>query len=309
MENILKDSFSESTILSEAKKAVRKPPLIVILLVLLAAFTAESFLTNSPMLQLFPPLFQSAVNMLATAPADIALSVVFIRCIEKRSLKSIGITGKHAGILLLRGCLIGFISFCATIGILLFGGTAEISLAPSAGAGIFLFYLGVYLLQGFSEEIIFRGFLLVSEANRTSVTAAILISAFFYASAHVFGTGFSALSFLNLFIDGIYAAMFLLYDDSILCIGGIHALWNFSEGDIFGCQVSGYTGDPNIFQIKIKPGYELINGGLFGPEGGLTDTVIEFSMLLIILILVRKRAADRSAGKNRSVSPHSSKVS
>ena len=298
---MFKNVFQGSSILSETRNASRRTPLVFI--ILFAAFLIilsllNHFLEFDSFTRRLPFVFQSAASMFLKAAVYISLVLFFVLRIEKRSLKSMGLTGRHAARLFLRGSLIGLAAFGGTAGILLISKTAEISLNLTADADILLLYLAAYILQGMSEEIFFHGFLTVSLTRYISVPAAILISSVLFAIAHVSGSGFTVLAFVNLLFGGIYYAMILLHDDSIFCIIGMHALWNYAEGVLFGGNVSGYTADPGIFQLTMKPGFPLINGGTFGAEGGLADTLTEISILLITAIIVLKIASRSAAGRS-----------
>ncbi len=63
-----------------------------------------------------------------------------------------------------------------------------------------------------------------------------------------------------------------------MCIG-YHITWNYFQGDIFGFLVSGNVTD-SIYTIRTINS-NIINGGSFGPEGGIVVTA-----LLIVTILI-----------------------
>jgi hypothetical protein len=53
---------------------------------------------------------------------------------------------------------------------------------------------------------------------------------------------------------------------------GLHAAWNFTEGEVFGVPVSGIP-EHGLFQARIS-GPELLTGGAFGLEASIVAVVI-----------------------------------
>ena len=53
---------------------------------------------------------------------------------------------------------------------------------------------------------------------------------------------------------------------------GYHITWNYFQGYIWGFQVSGIT-TSGLYKIE-NINNNIINGGLFGPEGGLIVTIV-----------------------------------
>ena len=103
---------------------------------------------------------------------------------------------------------------------------------------------------------------------------------------HLLNPGIDLLSVVNIFIVGIvFAVLFLRFDNIWIC-GGVHTAWNFSQGIIFGFNVSGLT-TPTLMNFS-QVGQNLINGGTFGPESSLIATVV-FVVALILAVWYPKR--------------------
>ena len=66
----------------------------------------------------------------------------------------------------------------------------------------------------------------------------------------------------------------------------MHTAWNFSQGIIFGFNVSG-TSTPSILKCS-QVGQNLINGGNFGPESSLIATFVLIVALILIIYLPKK---------------------
>ena len=96
----------------------------------------------------------------------------------------------------------------------------------------------------------------------------------------------SSISVVNIFIVGIvFAVLFLRFDNIWIC-GGVHTAWNFSQGIIFGFNVSGIS-TPSLMNFS-QAGQNLINGGSFGPESSLIATVV-FVIVLILAFCYPKK--------------------
>jgi hypothetical protein len=70
---------------------------------------------------------------------------------------------------------------------------------------------------------------------------------------------------------------------------GIHMAWNFTQGYVFGVEVSGVSQPYSILETSVS-GPQLLTGGSFGPEASILALGLSAvaSAVLIVLIL-RKR--------------------
>lgn len=211
------------------------------------------------------------------------LAIIYCTDVEQRPPRSMGFTKRK----MLRDSLLG-----AVFGIALLGGavlfcwaTGAVSYAGTAYSGkvglLCLLLLG-WLIQGMSEEVIFRGYFCNSLARKCSPHLAALLSAIAFALAHLFNPGKTLLSMPNLILFGLFAAYFMFRFDSIWGISLIHAFWNFSQGNLFGISVSGMQSDVSVLRFTANDGATLIHGGQFGLEGGLGVTIVLVIGLLLL---------------------------
>jgi membrane protease YdiL (CAAX protease family) len=105
---------------------------------------------------------------------------------------------------------------------------------------------------------------------------------------HYGNSGINLLGLLNLFLFGVFAALYFLRRGSIWGISAIHSMWNFAQGNVFGCAVSGNSGMDSIFSTTSQSANTIFNGGAFGPEGGLGVTIILSIGIIILLPLKNK---------------------
>ena len=155
----------------------------------------------------------------------------------------------------------------------------ELSLEP------ILFILGLFpfwLLQGGTEEVATRGWLLTRIAARTNLPLAIAISSSLFGILHLGNSGVTFLSVLNIVLDGALAGLLLVYTDSIWLVVAQHGTWNYVQGNLLGFQVSGTGADASIFSFTMGSGTDWLTGGEFGAEGSIITTLV----LLVSVVIV-----------------------
>lgn len=130
-----------------------------------------------------------------------------------------------------------------------------------------LLMLAVYLLVGWQEELVSRGYWLQNLAEGLNIDWAVFISSLFFSLAHYGNPGFAWAPLLGLLISGYFLAYAYLRTRSLWLPIGLHIGWNFFEGTIFGFHVSGTESYRLILQTVSGP--TLWTGGAFGPEAGL----------------------------------------
>lgn len=220
------------------------------------------------------------------------LVIVYCRFIEKRSLYSMGFVKRKAVFNYLLGLVIGAVMFgagvliCWLTGALVFNG---VILGNSLGL-VFAFFLA-FLFQGMSEEVMLRGYFMVSIAAKKTVVVAILLNSILFALMHILNNGISLLPVINLTLFGIFASVYMLRTGNIWGVCAIHSMWNFVQGNIFGIAVSGINIKASVFSFVPAVTCTLINGGAFGLEGGLGVTIVLLAAIIITLLA--------GAGKNQ----------
>ncbi|MDR2957298.1 MAG: CPBP family intramembrane metalloprotease [Coriobacteriales bacterium] len=233
--------------------------------------------------------------LLSTIGTTIAV-IIFCRFIEKRKLPSMGFRKRGFFSEYLIGLVIGTIMFTAGIAICYVTGTLEfggISAVVPWGF-IALFLLG-YIFQGMSEEVLCRGYLLVSLARRQSMAIAVFVSSILFAGLHLTNPNLSVLAFINLFLFGAFAGVYFLKRGDIWGVGAIHSAWNFVQGNVFGIAVSGTTKPASVFSFLPTADGSLINGGAFGLEGGLAVTIVLVLFTIIMFFIPSRNVATAPA--------------
>jgi hypothetical protein len=94
----------------------------------------------------------------------------------------------------------------------------------------------------------------------------------------------------NLIVLAIFFSLYALSEESLWGVMGVHAAWNWTQGNIFGVEVSGTTayGASHLMQWSVA-GPDWLTGGGFGPEGSaITLVVLIIGSLLVIAFALRK---------------------
>ena len=214
------------------------------------------------------------------------LFIFWVKVIEKNALSSLGFVKRNWLKYLVWGILLSLLQMGVIALVYQVGGIGsfelnELSLEP------ILFILGLFpfwLLQGGTEEVATRGWLLTRIAARTNLPLAIAISSSLFGFLHLGNAGVTFLSVLNIILDGFLAGLLFIYTDSIWLVVAQHGTWNYVQGNLLGFQVSGTGADASIFSFTMGSGPDWLTGGEFGAEGSIITTLV---LLLSVLIVYR----------------------
>ena len=215
------------------------------------------------------------------------LFIFWVKVIEKNSLSTLGFVKKNWLKYLGWGILISLLQMGVIALVYQVGGIGtfelnELSLEP------ILFILGLFpfwLLQGGTEEVATRGWLLTRIAARTNLPLAIAISSSLFGILHLGNAGVTFLSLLNIILDGVLAGLLLIYTDSIWLVVAQHGTWNYVQGNLLGFQVSGTRADASIFSFTMGSGPDWLTGGEFGAEGSIITTLVLLVSVVTVYLL------------------------
>jgi membrane protease YdiL (CAAX protease family) len=312
--------FRNSDLVLEAKKSKFDPKPAVLLLIVLALFYASSYISAIPlsiflgikmalsmtaggdlpideagnldidkyqaMLTEYLTSTESILASLFVTVTTILLCIIWCRLVEKRSFYSMGFSKKGAFKSYLVGLIIGLIMMslvyliCASTGAIRFVG---VNSDVRVGL-ILLFFLG-FMIQGASEEIFLRGLFMISASRRLPIGGAIAISSIFFSLMHTSNTGFGVMPVLNLVLFGVFASLYMLRFNNVWGVCAIHSMWNFAQGNLFGCSVSGLNVGESVLISEIDELRLITNGGAFGPEGGIAVTLVLLVSIMFVVFL------------------------
>ncbi len=128
-------------------------------------------------------------------------------------------------------------------------------------------FLGIFILVGWNEELLSRGYHLQTLASGANLFWGVLLSSAVFGALHLGNPNATWVSAAGIFFAGLFLAYGYLRTGQLWLSIGLHIGWNFFEGVVFGFPVSGLDIYP-LTRIQVQ-GPEMWTGGAFGPEAGL----------------------------------------
>lgn len=196
------------------------------------------------------------------------------RLLDKQSIESLGLKVNRQTLFdILAGIGITFVQMgfvfavMHSLGWLIFDGFAwEGDTIGRVITGTLTFLI-VFILVGWNEELLSRGYHLQTLASGLNLFWGVVISSIVFGLLHIGNPGSSWSAVVGITLAGLYFAFAYIRTKQLWLPIGLHIGWNFSEGVLFGFPVSGldiYA----LTHIEVT-GPDLWTGGVFGPEAGL----------------------------------------
>ena len=261
-----------------------------------------SALTEGPI-----PMQVMLASAVAGAIGITAATVVARRFLDRRTFRSLGLdTDRHA----LPDLLVGFLIPAAQMALVYaveaalgwtdWQGWAWQTTKASAVAGGLLLGLAVFILVGYQEELLSRGYQLQNLIDGSGLRWGLFLSSLIFAMLHLFNPGAGPAAIVGLVFAGYFLAFGWLRSGRLWLSIGLHIGWNFFEGTVFGFQVSGL----DLFTLMRHrvTGPAWATGGAFGPEAG---AVIVPAYVLGIVVIVAYTRRRRQPAPSETTSPAS----
>lgn len=228
--------------------------------------------------------------LFASITANCLISFVMVwlfrKIVDRASFKSLGFETRQMGGHAAVGFFLGILLLCMGTIILVATGFLHWTDINFNAKDLFL-SMGLMVLVAFSEELVFRGYILINLMESVGKWPALLISALSFALAHSANPDFSLLAALNIFLAGILLGINYIYTRNLWYGILLHFSWNFFQGPILGYDVSGQNLQ-SLFQHEVK-GSIWITGGKFGLEGSLIATGLYILAILLLAFLYNKK--------------------
>jgi membrane protease YdiL (CAAX protease family) len=146
---------------------------------------------------------------------------------------------------------------------------------------------GLLAMAAFTEELVFRGYILNTLMESFNKWIALLVSAGLFALSHIQNPAFDLIPFVNIFIAGLLLGLNYIYTKNLWFAILFHLGWNFFQGPILGFRVSGIN-LPTLLQSELK-GDLSITGGNFGFEGSVIGGALTLIALVTVYFLYEKK--------------------
>ena len=161
---------------------------------------------------------------------------------------------------------------------------ARVSLTSDANlwAGVALPLIVGLTLAALSEELAFRGYPLQRLADAIGVIPAMLVVAVLFGLAHTGNDNATPFAIVNIALAAIWLSLAFFSAGGMGLAWGAHLGWNAGLAVLFDAPVSGFRFHVPI--VEYTPGsYAWVDGGAFGPEGGVAATIVLMAGTLYLL--------------------------
>jgi uncharacterized protein len=206
-----------------------------------------------------------------TAICVLVCSLVMAR-VEKRGLGDYGLSlRRDAGKHFLWGLFWGLCVFSAVISVIAalhgfsFGGLALHGLVLLKNAT--LWAIG-FLLVGFVEEFLYRGYVQFTLAQAIGFWPAAVVWSLAFAGVHLSNAGENLVGALEVFLFAIFTCLSLRRTRALWLAIGFHAAGDYAETFLFSVRDSGFAASGTLLNSSLH-GSPWLTGGNVGPEASV----------------------------------------
>lgn len=244
----------------------------------------------------------NTVGMLLQEIMFIMTPIIAWKLIMKRKLTDMGFPAlkSHTAELVI-GLVIGIVSISVVFAAMVLAGQAQVESWTPRFTTSQLVYVFIYISVGFAEEIYTRGFVMSALRQTKSKLVVVIVSSVLFALMHSANPGIGLLPYINLALFGVFTAYIYIRSGNIWMCIGYHITWNYFQGYVFGFKVSGTNSQGML--TTVFPKDTILNGGAFGPEGGLFVTIVILLGILFVKLYYKNSQFDFMAVDQQSVTP------
>jgi uncharacterized protein len=262
--------------------------LLIFVVIFLAFLSGSNFALVQalrPVPGIFSPSFQFSAELMSFVSAAIAAWIM--SKMESRPMAAYGLPLPQAfRKLFWPGCLFGFLEIAALLGVIAaFRGYSFGTLAEHGGviARWALFWAVFFLIVGFFEEFLFRGYALCTLAEGIGFWPAAIVLALGFGLVHRGNSGENWVGEGGVLLVGLFWSFTLRRTGSLWFAVGMHAAFDFGETFLFSVPDSGMIFPGHLSNAALH-GPAWLTGGTPGPEGSIVDFLI---LLLFFFIFDR----------------------
>jgi membrane protease YdiL (CAAX protease family) len=145
----------------------------------------------------------------------------------------------------------------------------------------------IMIMVGFSEEVLFRGYILNNCMDSFNKYAALLITSLAFSVSHLLNPNPSLMGVVNIVLAGLLLGLYYVHRRNLWFPIGVHITWNLFQGSFYGSEVSGATTD-SVMTLEVT-GSDLVTGGPFGFEASIVTSVVLILAIMSIHLRYRER--------------------
>ena len=216
------------------------------------------------------------------------LSIFLMTKISKLKIEQLGFTKDNIVFSYLKGALFGTLQIF-TVFFIIFGLKAiDVYYVGNISILLLIKVFIIFIFQALLEEILFRGYLMPFFSKVIGIKFTIILLSFLFTCIHLFNPNLDIIGLANVFLAGVTFSLIYYYTGNLWLVGAMQTLWNFILGFIVGSQISGIiTYNSVFFSIPVE-NKDLISGGVFGFEASIVTTIVELTISLFVIYLIKK---------------------
>ena len=263
------------------------PILVVIFIIIINQFLILPLMPifNDSLEEIFS--FSGTSNLVDEAFC-LFLSIFLMTKISKLKIEQLGFTKDNIVFSYLKGALFGTLQIF-TVFFIIFGLKAiDVYYVGNISILLLIKIFIIFIFQALLEEILFRGYLMPFFSKVIGIKFTIILLSFLFTCIHLFNPNLDIIGLANVFLAGVTFSLIYYYTGNLWLVGAMHTLWNFILGFIVGSQISGIiTYNSVFFSIPVE-NKDLISGGVFGFEASIVTTIVELTISLFVIYLIKK---------------------
>ena len=238
------------------------------------------------------------ISVLCSYIFSAVILLFFVKYFEKTTFEYFGFSKENNLEAIKVGAGLAIFSIVGVVAILLMSNSISLALSKDLKISIIIILIILVLIQGFLEEIIFRGYLMTRLAAKKGKWIAIILSSIFYSVFRMSNPSTSKLDLINILLISIVISLLYWYFDNVLVIAIFHAFWNCISGVVFGFNISGIKVSDSIFTVEVFSDKQILTGGSYGIEGSIIATVF-FAVLGLLVYMGLYLKLFRRIAKNK----------
>lgn len=219
--------------------------------------------------------------------------------IEKRPIGQYGLPQRQAfGKLFWQGVIWGFVAITACLMLIAALHGVNLSGTALSSEGLIKYAVAwgiVFLLTGFAEEFIFRGYSQFTLTTGMGFWPAAIVSSIAFGCFHLGNPGESWPGLLSVVLIGFFFCFTLRRTGTIWFAVGLHAAWDYGQTFIYGAPDSGLVAPGHFLNCSFH-GPRWLTGGTAGPEASLSCFAILGLLSLVFHFSYPAHTARGNAG-------------
>jgi len=282
----MEDQQAETVAVKPLWRRVADFPLVAMLLaiaIFVLAYAAPVLLVRA-----LPPMDQlSTLSILAILQIGLLFAAykLLIRHLGRERRDDLPLAGAPKGLAL--GLVGGFILFSAVVGVAAVADVYNI-IGEGSTAALLTALIAIAIIPGFTEELMFRGILFRWLEEFGGSWFALALTSALFGLGHIFNSGATVFSSFAIAMEaGILLGAAYMLTRNLWVPIGLHAAWNFTQGEIWDVPVSGF--DQNGLVEARLSGPEILSGGTFGLEASIFALILCTAAGVWLLVLAIRR--------------------